>query len=202
MSLNAIVSKGGKTASMLAGHVASIEMEATNARALYVMLVQPQWNDAAGDLVANAFDLSPAEVEILESFVKSGSVNGVAEARGRSVRTVRTQLSRVFAQMGISGQTELALFLATLGGLQSEMVKRSVNIDGSGSQLGKVSSTLLTINGKKTEVIEYGHPKGKPILLLQSTHPPSLTEEIRIKAYEAKLKIVAPLKPAQVRASF
>ncbi len=197
--LNMITPGDARPVSVLAGLLPNIEMMQVGARAIFLMLIKPKWDVTTGDLLREAYGLSIAEIEILQNFVETGSVQGVAERRGRSIRTVRTQLSHIFAQMGISGQTGLALFLATLEGLQNETERPVPAQPGQTPVEAAIRSKVIQTSGYATEVLEYGHPEGDPVLLLQSTHPPDLTEALRVHMFEQRLRVIAPLKPGSGR---
>ncbi len=181
---------------LLLSHARGVTGYRADAPLLSATLIQPTWTTALGDMLAEAFHLTAAELETLQAFVESGSVQGIAERRGRSIRTVRTQLSRIFAQMGMSGQTELAMFLAAAGQLQgtdqAEAYTAAARPLDADRDLGR---RVVTTSQGPVEVLEYGDPKGLPVLLLQSTHPPDLTAPFRRALEQAGLRILAPLKP-------
>jgi pimeloyl-ACP methyl ester carboxylesterase/DNA-binding CsgD family transcriptional regulator len=186
---------GTRPISLLVAQVDDLVAMPENGPALSLMMIQPQWSDETADLLQQAFKLTTAEIDILQSFIASGSVKGIAAARKRSIRTVRTQLSRIFAQMGVSSQTELALFLATLGNVQTEPAVDTQQRPDFDTRAENFGAHVLQIDGYSTEVLDYGDPDGQPLLLLQSTHPPALTGPIRAALRAAGLRIIAPLKP-------
>ncbi len=185
--------------SVLAGQVKGQTNESDGSPLLYIMLIKPRWSEKTGELLQQAFALTAAEIETLETFIACGSVKGIAEKRGRSIRTVRTQLSRIFSQMGIAGQTELALFLATLSGMEpvTHTAIRGPQTEGTKSE--RLVAHVVRINNTQVEYFEYGAPDGKPVLLLQSSHPPELTVALRSAIYHAGLRVIAPLKPGSGR---
>lgn len=197
--INLNTPKDARPVSVLAGLLPNVELPQIGERAISLMLIKPRWDASTGDLLREAYDLSSAEIEILQSFVETGSVQGVAKRRGRSIRTVRTQLSRVFAQMGIDGQTGLAMFLATLEGLQNGTERSDPAEPRQAPPKAAIRSEVIRISGYATEVLEYGHPEGDPVLLLQSTHPPDLTDALRVRMFEQRLRVIAPLKPGSGR---
>lgn len=197
--INAVNPKDGSPVSLLAGRAPSIKLPQSGSSALYMMMVKPNWGPKTSDLLRDAYDLNTAEIEILRSFVQTGSVQGVAEQRNRSIRTVRTQLSRIFAQMGITGQTGLALFLATLGGLISETDIAGTPAGDARDGVSEITPKAISFRSKTVEYLEYGDPAGRPVLLLQSSHPPELFATLRAKLHQAGLRIIAPLKPGSGR---
>ena len=197
--LNATRPDDGDQLSLLAGVAPGVKMPRKGSSAIYVMMVKPIWGPKTADLLRVAYNLNTAEIEILRSFVKTGSVQGVADERNRSIRTVRTQLSRIFAQMGITGQTGLALFLATLGGLVRDSEDNVPSEQDGAGKSAAISAATLVHEGHRIEYYDFGDPKGVPVLLVQSSHPPGLTEPLRVRLYEAGLRVIAPLKPGSGR---
>lgn len=193
--LNLVLPGKDQPQSFLAGQTGQLEYENGAGPSLYLTLIQPRWTEKTGELLKQAFGLTGAEVDTMRLFLECGSIKGVAARRRRSIRTVRTQLSRVFAQMGISGQTELALFLATLSGMEPVNATLSNGPVAEAPRSDRVVARKFALAGHAVEVYEYGAPKGHPVLLLQSSHPPELTVGLRRALFSAGVRIIAPLKP-------
>lgn len=154
------------------------------------------WNPDIVPLLETAYNLTPAEIEVLESLVESGSITDVAAARARSIRTVRTQLSNIFAKLGLSGQTELALFLATLAQLMTKEGQPSdVGKDWTSASAGEVQQGLVAVPGGTASYIKYGDPNGTPVLMIHSTTPPDMPPDFRRACDQAGLRIIAVHKP-------
>lgn len=154
------------------------------------------WNPDIVPLLETAYNLTPAEIEVLESLVESGSITDVATARARSIRTVRTQLSNIFAKLGLSGQTELALFLATLAQLMTKEGQPSdIGKDWTSASAGEVQYSQVKVRGGVASYIKYGDPKGTPVLMIHSTTPPDMPPDFRRACDEAGLRIIAVHKP-------
>lgn len=154
------------------------------------------WNPDIVPLLETAYNLTPAEIEVLESLVESGSITDVATARARSIRTVRTQLSNIFAKLGLSGQTELALFLATLAQLMTKEGQPSdVGKDWTSVSVGEVRHGKVAVPSGAASYIKYGDPNGTPILMIHSTTPPDMTPHFRRACDQAGLHIIAVHKP-------
>jgi pimeloyl-ACP methyl ester carboxylesterase len=133
---------------------------------------------------------------VLESLVESGAISEVAKSRGRSIRTVRTQLSNIFAKLGLSGQTELALFLATLAQLMTKKGKPSdVGKDWFPASSKAIERGQAAITGGTASYIKYGDPNGTPVLMIHTTTPPDMTPDFRQSCKHAGLRIIAVHKP-------
>jgi DNA-binding CsgD family transcriptional regulator len=64
------------------------------------------------DLWRAVFELTDCELAIAEGLVQGLRVSDIAQRRGVSVETVRTQTKRLFERLGVSSQTEAALRLS------------------------------------------------------------------------------------------
>lgn len=67
---------------------------------------------AAGELIARTFDLTPTEMNVFLAIVGVGGAPETAQALGIAVTTVKTHLSRVFAKTGTSRQADLVKLAA------------------------------------------------------------------------------------------
>jgi DNA-binding CsgD family transcriptional regulator len=65
-----------------------------------------------GELIARAFDLTPAELRVLLTIVEVGGVQETSEALGIAGSTVKTQLHHVFTKTGARRQADLVKLVA------------------------------------------------------------------------------------------
>ena len=65
-----------------------------------------------GELVARAFELTPAELRVLLAIVEVGGVPETAAALGVAETTIKTHLHRVFSKTGSSRQADLVKLAA------------------------------------------------------------------------------------------
>lgn len=154
------------------------------------------WNPDLAPLMESAYGLTPAEIEILAGLVDSGSIAAVAEARGRSIRTVRTQLTHIFGKLGLSSQTELALFLATLTQLMTKERRPSdVGADWSKGASEQITRHTIKVQDRDVAYVKYGQTGGVPVLLIHATTPPDMTPDFRQACADAGLQIIGVHKP-------
>lgn len=173
-----------------------LESSATSGEALLsIKLVRPAWTSGLNALLQSAYNLTDAEVEILEGLVETGAVQAIARKRNRSVRTVRTQLTQIFSKLGVESQTELALFLATLANLIGEETPPEPAGPTRPRDTDHLSTRLVTHSAGQTQYAVYGDPGGTPVLFIQPTHPPEMTPEFRSLCRGGGLKIISPYKP-------
>ncbi len=69
-------------------------------------------NSPRGEVVARAFELTPAERRVLLAIVEVGGVPETAAALGVAETTVKTHLHRVFSKTGASRQADLVKLAA------------------------------------------------------------------------------------------
>ena len=79
--------------------------------ALFVWKAELDGRACAG-LIDRAFDLTPAELRVLQSIVGIGGVPETAAALGIAETTVKTHLHRVIAKTGVSRQADLVKLAA------------------------------------------------------------------------------------------
>jgi len=159
-------------------------------------LVKATWNDALNPLLEGAYGLTEAEIAVLSGLFELGSTARVAEVRGRSIRTVRTQVTNIFGKLGLKSQTELALFLATLTQLITEEAPTlAVPLPSEVSALDQYRYQTVSVDGREVAYLTYGDPTGTPVLAINSTTPPEVTPDFRQLCAKHNFQIIAPIKP-------
>jgi DNA-binding CsgD family transcriptional regulator len=79
--------------------------------ALFIWKAELDGRSCAG-LIDRTFELTPAELRVLQSIVDVGGVPETAVALGIAETTVKTHLHRVFAKTGVSRQADLVKLAA------------------------------------------------------------------------------------------
>lgn len=89
-----------------------------------LFIVDPVMRPETVDLMGRAYGLTGAETEILAAFCDGASLRRIAEDRGRSHATIRTQFQSIAEKTGVGGQAELmrssqamSRFTEEIGGL-------------------------------------------------------------------------------------
>ena len=75
---------------------------------------------AAARLAAQIYRLTPAESDLLTALAGGHTLAAHAEARGRTLNTVKTHLSAIFAKTGTARQADLIRLVAALSPLQPD----------------------------------------------------------------------------------
>ncbi|KQX40163.1 hypothetical protein ASD04_05870 [Devosia sp. Root436] len=79
-----------------------------------VVLSEPKAGLAGATMVQSLFDLTPAEIGVVQAIVAGQTVAEIARQTSRSVETVRNQLKTAMAKTGCSRQVELVLLVRQL----------------------------------------------------------------------------------------
>ncbi len=72
-----------------------------------IFIIDPVWRDEIQALLSRAYNLTSAELEVLMAFLDGKSLHDIAEDRGRSHTTVRTQFQMILNKAGASSRAEL-----------------------------------------------------------------------------------------------
>ncbi|MDQ2064970.1 LuxR C-terminal-related transcriptional regulator [Xinfangfangia sp. CPCC 101601] len=147
-------------------------------------------------IVQEAFGLTPAEVEIVRGITLGLPIKDIAEARGRSAETVRTQVRSILQKTETHSQSELVrvvLGLMDVAAMPSEAPSRSV--PRGGALEPRDVRELWLADGRRLTWIEFGDPKGQPILFMHMDYglirwPASAERHARAR----KLRVIVPVR--------
>jgi pimeloyl-ACP methyl ester carboxylesterase/DNA-binding CsgD family transcriptional regulator len=142
-------------------------VESFEARPLaLVMSTEQIWPEGFEMTVQEAFGLTAAEVEIVRGISQGMPLKAIAETRGRSVETVRTQLRSILAKSETHSQSELVrvvLGLMDVATMPTEGIAPSIPL----GTIDPVSfNHMKGADGRRLEWIEFGSPTGAPCLYL------------------------------------
>lgn len=126
-------------------------------------LVWPQGFEAT---VQEAFGLTGAEVEIVRALVLGQPLKDIAEARARSLETVRTQVRSILAKTETHGQPELVRVVLGLMDVTLVPGARSDRDEPTAGITPLVPQFLHVQAGRRLEWIEFGAPDGIPVLYM------------------------------------
>ena len=126
-----------------------------------------QWPAGFTDMLRAAFEFTPVESEVVRALTEGRTLQQIAEARGRSVDTIRAQLKSIMAKTETRSQTELVrLTLSTM-----EIAQYS---EAATDALGDISAgydtleplafqTLSLDDGRRMDYLILGDPSGRPL---------------------------------------
>jgi DNA-binding CsgD family transcriptional regulator len=124
------------------------------------------WPDGFQTTVQEAFGLTTAEVEIVRGVTLGLPLRDIAEARGRSLETVRTQVRSVLAKTETHSQSELVRVVLGLMDVALIPVQGGVALPDRGALDPRPLRDLRTPDGRRLTWIEFGDPKGMPVLYM------------------------------------
>ncbi len=158
------------------------------------------WPKGFSDMLRGAFDLTVAESEVMQSLAEGHSLAQIADARGRSVETIRAQLKAIMGKTETRSQTELVrLTLSTM-----EMVQFSADAvsglndasRGFETLTERPFQTMYLRDGRQLDYLILGDPEGRPCLFFPLDYglvrwPASAEEE----AARLGIKVIVPIRP-------
>ncbi|WP_181318170.1 LuxR C-terminal-related transcriptional regulator [Pseudogemmobacter blasticus] len=141
-------------------------VEAASPLAL-VISTELVWPEGFEQTVQDAFGLTGAEVEIVRGIALGQPVKDIAEARGRSAETVRTQLRSILAKTETHSQSELVRVV--LGLMDVALIPAGARAEvrpGAGGLEPRPLHELRRPDGRRLTWIEFGDPAGRPVLYM------------------------------------
>jgi pimeloyl-ACP methyl ester carboxylesterase/DNA-binding CsgD family transcriptional regulator len=124
------------------------------------------WPEGFETTVQEAFGLTAAEVEIVRGVTLGLPLRDIAEARGRSLETVRTQVRSVLAKTETHSQSELVRVV--LGLMDVALIPTAAEA-GPAPRGGLEPRPFREIrgpDGRRLTWIEFGDPSGRPVLYM------------------------------------
>jgi pimeloyl-ACP methyl ester carboxylesterase/DNA-binding CsgD family transcriptional regulator len=123
------------------------------------------WPEGFSQTVAEAFGLTAAEVEVVQAITLGQPLKDIADARGRSVETVRTQMRSILAKTETHSQSELVRVVLALMDVALLPAAATPVTEKAGLE-ERPFRHLTTPQGRRLEWIEFGDPQGKPVLYM------------------------------------
>lgn len=160
-------------------------------RSALVFFIDIGWDEAIGRFIARAYDLSQSEQDILELFILGSSLEQIADIRGRSYKTVRTQFYSALNKCGMSSQVDLVREVVTGAMFQSFVPK----VANASKHPHRRELHMLRPGGRRLEVVVSGDPMGAPIFMLASTGPQKFAPKKTKKFKDAGLCIYSISPP-------
>lgn len=158
------------------------------------------WPEGFQTTVQEAFALTAAEVEIVRGVTLGLPLRDIAEARGRSLETVRTQVRSVLAKTETHSQSELVRVVLGL---------MDVALLPTGGEAGPAPRGALEPrpfhegrgpDGRRLTWIEFGDPRGRPVLYMHLDLGLIRWPAPAERAAAARgLRVVVPVRPGYGR---
>jgi pimeloyl-ACP methyl ester carboxylesterase/DNA-binding CsgD family transcriptional regulator len=145
--------------------VSPVEGGTTRPLAL-VVSTELVWPEGFQTTVQEAFGLTAAEVEIVRGVTLGLPLRDIAEARGRSLETVRTQVRSVLAKTETHSQSELVRVVLGLMDVALIPVQGGASLQGRSALEPRPLREMRTSDGRRLTWIEFGDPQGMPVLYM------------------------------------
>lgn len=158
------------------------------------------WPPGFGDVLRAAFDLTPAEAEVVQALAEGHSISQIAEARGRSVQTVRAQIKSLMAKTETRSQSELVRLTLSTMEMALYSAETTQNLPeashGFATLVPRPFHTMTMADGRRHDYLILGDPAGRPCLFLPLDYglvrwPASAEAE----AAKRGIKIIVPVRP-------
>jgi len=165
-----------------------------------VISSEVSWPIGFTALLNSAFGLTSAEGEVVRALAECQSLREIAEARGRSIDTIRAQLKSVLGKTETRSQTELVRLTLSMMDIASytEDTAAQVSGDSMGTKdlLPRPFHVLTLPDGRKMDYLILGDPKGKPCLYFPQDYGlvrwPASAEA---QAAKRGIKIIVMIRP-------
>ena len=112
--------------------------------------------------MGRTYGLTAAESEILAAFCNGASLRQIAEDRGRSHATIRTQFQSIAEKTGVGGQAELMRSSQAMSRFADE-------IGGIATMMGPSTRKRFDVmrpGGRSVDVLRCGDPAGTPVIFM------------------------------------
>ncbi len=152
-------------------------------------VVRLRWSETAGRSFQLALGLTETELALLRHLVVGGKIRGFAEARHRSIGTVRNQLKALQRKLSINSKEELLLLYA--GFIDTSQLRS----EAAPEQVHDCPNRFEDAPGKVITWEEFGDPAGIPVLYLHPLEGPLFTPTLERSAVAHGLRFIAPWRP-------
>ena len=128
------------------------------------------WPDRLDAMLKSAFGLSNAEVLVLRGLVECQTAKAIAEARNRSLDTIRSQIQSILTKTETHSQTELVRIILSLMDVISSTAPRSPRAasldEGHGGLERRPLVAVTCDDGREVKHLVLGDPNGTPVMFL------------------------------------
>ena len=161
------------------------------------------WPDYLTDIVEAAFGLTKAESEVMRFFVEGNSLESIAETRGTSINTVRSQIRAIYDKTSTNNQAEFVRLAIGLSAMS--LTDRDV-ITGAFQRLRSVTEPAYPLpehihmqslpDGRVLEYADFGPRNGLAVIHFHNEYYGNIWPAKAAKlALENGFRIIAPARP-------
>lgn len=183
------------TGSAVIVRVSQVEGQAASRPMALVLSTELVWPEGFETTVQEAFGLTMAEVEIVRAIALGLPVKDIAEARGRSPETVRTQLRSILSKTETHSQSELVRVVLGLMDVAQVPTDGVDEMPRGDSLMPLQVQSLRARDGRRLDWVEFGDPRGAPLLYMHLDFgfirwPASAERAARLRG----IRVIAPIR--------
>ena len=150
------------------------------------------WNEATAQTICDAFQLTPAETDIARTFVLGHSLGELAEEKGRSLQTVRTQAKSLLKKTGMRSQLDIVRLFAGLA-----LAGRGDGEPAPAIEMNRSTIKVPMPGGRAVQVDFAGPEGGDPVILFHGMLTGTgLTVEAERTLYRHNIRLIQPWRGA------
>lgn len=161
------------------------------------------WNERLSTIIRDVFALTEAETSVMQLLAEGNTPGSIAEIRGASLATVRTQIRSLYDKTGTRNQGEFLRMALGLGSL--EVLERNQLTGAFEGPMGEAFKShplpeeraLLTLpSGRIMDYADFGARDGRVCLFLHNEFFGDIWPAAGVREAERLgLRIVAPARP-------
>lgn len=156
---------------------------------LYLEETGSSWSDMVEACLRDSFDLTASEMQVLAGLCEGQTIAQIAQARGRSVSTLRTQVKSVLRKTGVSSQSQAIRLAYSLAAHVDTRAR-------SGTDMPLAVWSHRMADGRQVPIHDIGPRNGRPVLFLHGMLDgmgalPALEQELHLR----DLRVIAPERP-------
>ncbi len=166
-------------------------------RLLLLRAISAAWSDNVERALAGAFQLTRAEIELIESLYRGLTIKEISQWKGRSQATLRTQLSSILQKTATKSQADLSRIVSGL----VQVIQREEASPPAGAFAPKLMKRtrqrthVVELADETTiEVVESGDLAGTPFYFLQTSSTPNLTPVIVDRLAVRGVRLISPYR--------
>ncbi len=158
-------------------------------------VLAPVWSDRTLTALREHFQLTDAEIEVIQSLVSGNNVEQIAKTRQTSIHTVRSQIKAILGKTNLDTQLNL---IRHMGFLQrhEKAPQQYVSEGDFRAQANPAAQMFSLSNGKQLEYTLIGPSDGRPVLYIHGLIDTVRFAEATVQQlYERSIRLVAPARP-------
>ncbi|MEO1150672.1 MAG: hypothetical protein AAFW83_06735 [Pseudomonadota bacterium] len=184
-------------------------------RCLLIKTTETAWRESIGSTLQSAFQLTDTECDLVRNLNEGKNLDEIADARDRSIYTVRTQINSILQKTRTHTRSDLMRLVTALLHVLPEtatsestdqtrpLINSYTKAAGDGRQSDQAPwlhrnvvtyKTISLDDGRLLEFAECGAPNGAPILGIFPTTPPVFPTAFTDQLAAEQVRLIVPIK--------